>query len=183
MVGEQNEAASMSQEISTGETFGSSRMTAANQTHDELAAKFWLLCQTGSHRFAIPIEHVVENMRMLPIETVADVPSLVRGLCIIRGEPIAVIDAALLFGEPAATINRLITVRTGQRIIALATESILGIRSIAPRDLRQLPPVFRDADSISSVVAHDEELVFFLRSARIVPDELLSRIELARAPS
>lgn len=158
-------------------------MTAASQGHDEFAAKFWLLCRTGSHRFAISIEHVVENMRMLPIETVADVPSLVRGLCIIRGEPVAVIDTAVLFGDQSTPINRLITVRTGQRIIALATESVLGIRSIAPRDLRQLPPIFRDADSISSVVAQDEELVFFLRSARIVPDELLGRIGLARASS
>jgi len=44
-----------------------------------------LLVATGSVTCAIPIEHVSETMRPLPVEPIGAVPSFLLGLAIIRG--------------------------------------------------------------------------------------------------
>jgi purine-binding chemotaxis protein CheW len=139
----------------------------------DFATEFWLLCRTGSHCFALPMPHVIEIMRMLPIKSVAGAPAPMRGMCIIRGAPIAVVDAGLLFEEQGARCERLITVRTGDRTIAFATETVLGVEAIRGRALEKLPPLLRDIGAIEAITALDEELVFFLRAARIVPDDFI----------
>src|ERR1700704_3300860 len=52
----------------------------------------WLLCRAGMHLCAMPLAHVIATMRVLPIEAVSGAPSYVRGLCVIRGAPVAVVD-------------------------------------------------------------------------------------------
>ena len=41
---------------------------------------------------ALPLEHVVETMRPLPVEPLGDAPRFILGLSIVRGEPIPVVD-------------------------------------------------------------------------------------------
>jgi purine-binding chemotaxis protein CheW len=136
---------------------------------DSAAVTSWLLCCVGSHRFALPLPSVIETMRMLPIEAVAGAPALVRGLCIIRGAPTPVVDAAQLFDGEARACERLVTARTGRRIVAFAIDSVLGIQDFPADRKQQLPPLLRDVDSITSIAALDDELVFFLQLARILP--------------
>ena len=44
---------------------------------------------------ALPLEHVSETMRPLPVEPIAGVISPVAGVAIIRGGPVPVVDVAL----------------------------------------------------------------------------------------
>jgi purine-binding chemotaxis protein CheW len=135
----------------------------------------WLFCRAGSHLFALPVSHVVETMRMLPIESLAGAPPVVRGLCIIRGAPTPVVDPALMLNDRSAQCERLVTVRTGKRTIAFATEAVLGVRTIAAHELEQLPPLLSNVQTIAAMRALDGELVFFLQIARVVPDDVLDR--------
>jgi purine-binding chemotaxis protein CheW len=151
----------------------SAAAAAATSAEDASHAAFWLLCRVGSHRFALPMSHVIENMRMLPIESVAGAPPLVRGLCIIRGAPVPVVDATLLFENQSGRCERLVTVRTGNRTIAFAAEEVLGVQAIPAQALEQLPPLFRNVESIAAIAALDEELVFFLHTARVISDDFL----------
>jgi purine-binding chemotaxis protein CheW len=138
----------------------------------------WLLCRTGAQLCAIPIEHVIETMRVLPIEAIARAPRYVRGLCIIRGSPVPVVDPGLLFGEKVTQIGRLVVIRTGGRTISLAVEAVLGIRAIGVETFNQLPPLLRDgaSDAIDAIGTLDAELLFVLRAARIVPDDVFDRV-------
>jgi purine-binding chemotaxis protein CheW len=150
-----------------GECPGGVAPTEQNGRIDDL----WLLCQSGSHRFALPIASVIETMRMLPIETVAGAPPLVRGLAIIRGAGVPVIDTARLFGDEFTPYQRLITIRTGERTIAFAASAVLGTQSIQ-EDLREeLPPLLRDVEAIAAIGRLDKELVFFLRETRALPND------------
>ncbi len=139
----------------------------------------WLLCRTGAQLCAIPIEHVIETMRVLPIEVVSRTPRYVRGLCIIRGSPVPVVDPGLLFGDQATQIGRLVVIRTGSRIISLAVETVLGIWAIGAETFSHLPPLLRDAatDTIDAIGTLDAELLFVLRTARIVPDDVFDRVD------
>jgi purine-binding chemotaxis protein CheW len=137
----------------------------------ESGADLWLLCTAGSHRFALPIANVIETMRVLPVETVAGAPSFVRGLSVIHGAAVPVLDTARLFGAEAARYERLVTVRTGERTVAFAASAVLAVQSIDGSQPDELPPLLQDADTIGAVARLDEELVFFLRTARALPDD------------
>lgn len=143
----------------------------------------WLLCRAGTNLCAIPLAHVIEVMRPLPIETVAGAPRYVLGVCIIRGAAVPVIDTGLLIGAQATRSERLVTIRTGERTTALAAESVRGIAEIRPETLSELPPLLREAahDTIAAIGTLDAELLFLLRTARIVPAELLDLLDRDRA--
>jgi purine-binding chemotaxis protein CheW len=131
----------------------------------------WLLCKAGSHRFALPMTNVVETMRMLPIEAVNGPPRLVCGLSIIRGAAVPVIDTARMFDDQAARYERLVTVRTGERIVAFAASAVLGVQLFQGSECEELPPLLRDAQVIAALAKLDKQLVFFLRVARALPDD------------
>ena len=65
---------------------------------------------------------------------IAGAPPYVRGLCIIRGTPVPVVDAGLLISNQATQSGRLVTIRAGDRTIALQVEAVLGVR-VFPRTL------------------------------------------------
>jgi purine-binding chemotaxis protein CheW len=133
-----------------------------------------LFCGVQARLCALPIENVLEIMRPLPIERLAGVPRFVRGLAVIRGAPMPVIDASCLLGGVETTPSRFVTMKAGERLVALAVDSVLGIRSIPAGSLRELPPVFRDAATgvVSAIGALDAQLLLVLQSARLVPDDL-----------
>lgn len=135
----------------------------------------WLLCRDGSHQFALPVPHVIETMRMLPIRSLAGAPPMVRGICIIRGAPTPVIDSALMFNDRPSQCQRLVTVRTGRRTVAFATQAVLGVEAIRADALERLPPLLSNVQTIAAVRALDGELVFLLQIARVIPDDILDR--------
>jgi purine-binding chemotaxis protein CheW len=154
------------------------RSDATANGPNEAARAAWLVCRAGTRLCAAPIEHVIEIMRVLPIEVVSGAPRYVRGLCIIRGAPVPVVDAGLLLGDQTTRCERLVAIRTGSRTIALAVETVLGVRAIAAEACNLLPPLLGEAaaETIAAIGIVDAELLFFLRTARIVPEELLDRL-------
>jgi purine-binding chemotaxis protein CheW len=139
----------------------------------------WLVCRAGAILCALPIEQVIEIMRLLPTEQIGSAPRYVRGLSVIRGTPVPVVDLGLVLGDKVARATRLIAVRAATRTIALAVESVIGITAIAADTFSQLPPLLRDAaaDVVAAIAALDGELIVLLRAARLVPEELLARLE------
>jgi purine-binding chemotaxis protein CheW len=142
-----------------------------------------LILRVGSRLCAVPLAQVVETMRLLPIKSIAGVPGYVRGLSIIRGEPVPVIDAALLLGNETAPAARLVTIRTGARIVALAVDAVEGVIEIGAAKRSELPPLMRQAaaDTIAEVGMLDAELLLLLRTARILPQSLFDQLAAAEA--
>jgi purine-binding chemotaxis protein CheW len=138
----------------------------------------WLLCRAGTLLCAIPLEHVIETLRVLPVEAVSGAPRYVRGLSVIRGAVVPVIDASLLVGDQSTSPERLITIRTGSRTIALAVETVVGISALGEETVTALPPLLRDAasEAIAAIGTLDAELLIFLRAARMVPPDVLDRL-------
>ncbi len=151
------------------------------------ATKSALIVVAGTRRCALPLEHVIETMRPLPIELVADAPAHVLGLSIIRGRPVPVIDLRGLLASsgvgapaasaPAAAAARFVTVRTGARQVALAVQSVVGVRSLGPSTLHELPPLVASSTSasVAALGVLDRELVSVLDAARVLPDDVWAR--------
>ena len=164
-----------------GEATKTPRIWSVRAAAEDLcdARRSWLLCRSGAHLFALPLATVIETMRPLPIKVVAGAPTCVRGMAIVRGAPVPVVDFGRLLRDEATQFERLVTVATGTRTIALGVEAVLGIRSIGPEQLGELPPLLSAAasETIAAIGTLDAELLFCLRDARIVPEDLFDRLD------
>jgi purine-binding chemotaxis protein CheW len=135
-----------------------------------------LMTQVGELACAVPIEHVVETMRPLPVEPIGrdgDTLGLVDGLAMIRGVPVPVVDARKLLGVTGGPATRFVVVRTGQRQIALAVDAVIDVRPLAPELLSQLPPLLAGAhrEVVSAIVARDQGLCAVLDATRVLPED------------
>jgi len=123
---------------------------------------------------ALPLDDVVETMRPLPGEPLAGAPRFVRGISVIRGAPVPVVDAASLLGIGDSHAARLVTLRVGDRRVAVAVDAVLGIRALPPESLQELPPLLREAGSgvVEAIGVLDAELLLVLQSVRLVPESV-----------
>lgn len=135
-----------------------------------------LIVTAGTRACAIPLQHVAETMRPLAIEPISGTPEFVRGVSVIRGAPIPVVDlkALLESGDTSAAYGRFVTVRVGQHRVALAVDSVVGVRKLDPAQIGELPPLLGDvnADVVEAIGTRDAQLLTVLRAARIVPEEV-----------
>jgi purine-binding chemotaxis protein CheW len=133
-----------------------------------------LLCRLATRLIGVPIEHVVETMRPLPIEKLSGAPQFVVGASVIRGAPTPVVDAGRLLGESESRPRRFVTVRAGGRTVALSVDEVLGVSTIPAETLQALPPLLRDAgaEAVAAIGTLDAQLLLVLDSARVVPAEL-----------
>jgi purine-binding chemotaxis protein CheW len=143
-----------------------------------------LVCRVGPLLCALPLQHVQETLRPLPTEPLAGTPAFVRGVCVVRGEPLPVIDAlALVSADGAAVPERIVVLKTGGRCVALAVGAIVGVRLLAAGSLDALPPLLRDASdgAIASLACLDGDLLLTLRSARLVPEPVWQALDAREA--
>ncbi len=133
-----------------------------------------LIVSIGQARVALPLEHVDETMRPLPVAALAGAPSFVRGASIIRGEPTPVVDLAALLGMGGGETGRFVVIRAGGRPVALAVGGVLGIRNLKDVPLGALPGLLGDVrgDLVAALGAADEQLLVVLGAGRIVGDEV-----------
>lgn len=137
-----------------------------------------LLCVAGSSFCALPIEHVVETTRPLPVEPLAGAPAFVSGYAIVRGAPVVVVATDLLLSGSRTPPTRLVILRSGRRKLGLLFAEVIGVRSLGANVFAGLPPL-RDASAgaIAEIGALDGELVTLLDAARIVPEDVFAMLE------
>lgn len=147
-----------------------------NAPHAELS----LVCRVQSWLCALPLPHVVETMRPLPVNPVVGAPRFVRGLAIVRGIPIPVLDAAQLMGSEHSNPTRFVTVKVNDRHFALTVDHVLGIRTLPASSLHLSPPLLGEtcAEFIAAIGTLDSELLLVLRSARLLPESVWAQINI-----
>lgn len=140
----------------------------------------YLVCRFRGHLCALPIAHVIETMRPLPVEPFSGAPSCVLGVSLVRGNPTPIVDiGALLSPEHQTMPTRFITLRAGKRRVSVVADQVVGIRSIPSSSLAASPPLLRRAaeDAISELGALDRELLVVLEVAKLVPEPVWKALE------
>ena len=144
-----------------------------------------LVVTVGARACAIPLIHLSEVMRPLPIEPVAGTPAFVRGVSVIRGLPTPVVDLKALLenGENSATYGRFVTIKAEERRVAIGVDGVAGLVNLDSAQLGELPSILRDvaADLIEAIGTRDAQLLVVLRAARLVPDEVWTTLAAAEA--
>lgn len=130
-----------------------------------------LVCRVHTRLCALPLLHVLETLRPLPIEPLIDTPPHVLGLARIRGQSLPVVDLAGLLGVTGVAPRRFVTVSVGRRRAALAVGEVLGLHELAQHDTEPLPPLLREAanEPIQAIARLDAELLMVLNGARLLP--------------
>ena len=148
-------------------------MAMGRREGQTLTSQHCLICRIETRLCALPLVHVLEVMRPLPLEPIEGAPHFVLGLAVIRGEPMPVVDvAALLSGEPCPKVRRFVALRVGDRHVALAVAEVLGTRTIERQLLGQTPPLLSHAaPGVEALGTLDGALLATLDSARVL-DEL-----------
>jgi purine-binding chemotaxis protein CheW len=156
--------------------------TAATPLASSSREESFLVCRMATCLCALPLDHVVETLRPLPIEMLAGAPPFVLGVSVVRGEPLPVVDLAQLLDGVAAPIARLVTLATGRGRVALAVGDVLGLRTLGAEQRRELPDLLREGCAgVAALGALDSELLLVLRGARLVPDSVWSAVAEERA--
>ena len=106
-----------------------------------------VLVRAGGLLCALPLASVIETLRNPSIMPIAGTPAWVRGIAVIRGGTVAVVDLGILLGSGAGASRqpRVVTVRVGSRIVGLAADSIVGVREFERSVLSEVPPMLRQA--------------------------------------
>jgi purine-binding chemotaxis protein CheW len=128
-----------------------------------------LVCSAGGRLCALPLAHVRETMRPLPVMPISNAPHFVRGLAQIRGASLPVVDLAKLLGDSDEQASRFVTIAVGTRNVALAVGVVHGVRAIEAAHLEQLPPLLSDlADVVIAIGRLDAELLLVLSSMQLL---------------
>jgi len=139
-----------------------------------------LIFSVGTLRAAFPLQYVVETMRPLRVEIFAGAPPFVHGLSLIRGVPTPVVDLSKLLGKDEHIApTRFVTLRVGERRVAVAVERVEGIRELPRQGDEQLPPLLKDASCglVAAVETLDADLMMVLCTASIIPEETWRALE------
>ncbi|MGH9372610.1 MAG: chemotaxis protein CheW [Vicinamibacterales bacterium] len=144
----------------------------------------WLLVRAGAQLCALPLEQVNETMRPQPVRPVSGAPHFVRGVAVLRGLPVPVIDAASMIGQTESTSrgSRFVALKTADRRVALAVDEVIGVRRIDEGALSDLPRLLAAASEqvVSAIGTLDAELLMVLESGKLVPETVWAAIEAER---
>lgn len=141
-----------------------------------------MVCGTGGKTFAVPLTAVRETMRPLAVSAVPGMPAFVLGVARVRGAAVPVLDSGTLTGGAPVTASRWITLAaSGERTVALAVESVAGIRTLSEEDLEALPPLLTSdghngPQLFTAIATRDQELLLALQASHLVPGEVWDRL-------
>jgi purine-binding chemotaxis protein CheW len=123
----------------------------------------------------LPLAYVREIMRALPVDPVPAMPDFLLGLALIRGAAVPVLDCARLVdaGVPGQ-VARFVTLAVGERQLALAVDSVIGVRTLPVTALGEVAPLLdgTDAGLVQAIATLDAELLMVLCASRMVPESM-----------
>src|SRR5262249_11852236 len=145
-----------------------------------------LIVRAGGYLVALPISAVVETMRPLPVRAAPGAPPFVRGVAIVRGELLPVIDLELLLTSAPASVapasgqeDRFVTVKSGARRVSLLVSAVIGIRALDVDALEKAPPLLSQAlpEQVERLGVLDGETLAVLGTARLLHEDVHFALE------
>lgn len=143
----------------------------------------YLLVRSRAWLCALPLAEVVETLRTLPLQPVAGAPPFVRGLSLVRGELVPVVDLALLLGgERGAAAGRLVLVRAGEHRLALAVDEVLRVAPLAVG--AKVAPLVSQAlpEQVAALAVLDGAALAVLQSTHLLSQEEWASLTSSTAP-
>jgi purine-binding chemotaxis protein CheW len=137
--------------------------TGAGATH-------LLILALEARTVALPLERVLELVRMVAIARLPEAPAWVPGVVNLRGTTIPVVDLRGRFGLPGADYGldtRIVICTTGSRLVGVVADAAVEIAAVAEDDVERPDELVGDDHPLVSVARIDGSLVPVLDVDRV----------------
>ncbi|RKG75643.1 chemotaxis protein CheW [Corallococcus exercitus] len=129
--------------------------------------------QAAGQTYALESRFILEVMRAPELTLLPGAPPLLRGLTLLRGEVLPVVELAPLFGRPASQgTGPVLVVGTARAELGLRTDEVTEVAVLTSTELLPAPPSLEEeAGALVSGVSPDGTLV--LEGEALLADERL----------
>ena len=146
----------------------------SNSANSVLTRQLALAVRIGENLHAMPIDVIEEVLPALPIETIPQCPSFVRGVVFVRGHLIPVLDAAERLGlrdhvRPAEP--HIICLRVGSRLIGLEVDEAIDLIEIPPGTALPVEEWNTQSGFLSGLIEKDGQVIRILDAARMIAQQ------------
>lgn len=134
-----------------------------------------LLVRTQAYLCALRVGDVIETLRSLPIVSFSFGPPFLRGVSVVRGIPVPVVDLAILLGRGGADAgHRFVSMRCGARRFCLLVDDVVGVVGMDRMQLEKASPLVSGmvADYVERLGVLDGEVLVALETARLIPEQV-----------
>jgi purine-binding chemotaxis protein CheW len=139
--------------------------------HDE-ASTGRLAVRAGEWTCLLEVRFVLETMRPLPMTAVEGRGPAVRGVTVVRGRPIPVVDLEVLLGGKSTTEpGRLVAVSAMGRVMGLLVTDIIGIRGASTDEGDAAPPLLPALENVTERLGVADGALFAVLAATRVIEE------------
>jgi len=149
-----------------------SKSDAKSSRQAETAAERtpYVVFDVGEMQLALEIEHVLSIEPMLPITPVPDMPSCLAGVVNLRGNIIAVVDLAQIYGETAGDSYKpdcILMISVGWHTCGLLTAHTGDVYEVADTEIAPPLPTSAGPQLFRGLIDLDGQLVGILDTARL----------------
>jgi len=136
-------------------------------------ASEYLTFRLGNEEYGIDILKVQEIRGYEPPTRVANAPAFIKGVSILRGTIVPIIDMRLRFACPSAEYNQLtvaIILNPHDRVVGMVVDSVSDVIELADEQVRPAPEVESaiDARCIRGLGAVGERMLILLDIERLM---------------
>jgi len=139
-----------------------------------------LAMRMGGELYALPISVIDEVLPALPIESVSQCPSFVRGVIFVRGQLIPVIDAAERLGvrnDSRPQEPHIVLLRVGSRLVGLEVDEALDLIDLPLLTAMPVEQLNVERGFLSSLVETDGQVIRILDAERIAARRELDALQ------
>lgn len=124
--------------------------------------------------FGIPIERVVEILRVQKVFSIPGLPEFLSGVMSVRGSVIPLMDLRKRFGmRPTGKKERIMIIRFEKEKIGFLVDEIKEILSLAPEEIINPPSIFKGfkTEYITGLGKKDEGIIILLNIDNLLTSE------------
>src|SRR4030042_5128585 len=117
------------------------KVTKPSKSKDE--SRHYVIFRIDQQRYALPLDHVIRDVRMVAVTPVPDSPNSMLGIIAMAGQMLPVIDLRRLFGQPGNNPELqdiLLIVQIQDQTVAVIVDEVLNIKEFSSKQIQSPPP-------------------------------------------
>jgi purine-binding chemotaxis protein CheW len=131
-----------------------------------------LVFQLAAREYALPIESIVEVLRMVALAPVAHSPAGLSGVVNLRGRVVPVLDLRVRLGlasQPVDLTTPLVIVALRELVFGQIVDSATEVLGVSADNIEIPGALSGDNHMLSGIARHGARLIFILDAALLVP--------------
>ena len=130
----------------------------------------WVVLRLESREYGLPVQHVVEVLRIVAVTPLPEAPTWIAGLLNLRGKGIVVMDLRRRLGLPTRApdlTTQIVIVETRGEPLGLIADEVVEIITLAPSCLKSADKLSGASPMFAALAQAGERLILVLDLDRL----------------